>query len=100
MTELQPSAQDTRYLPNETELAILAPHLMEYFRYSSRAQTRKDGISTAAKLLKEVNPKKWTDQRVRIWFRNNQRRHFPRSMSHDANPLSAIFRFVAVVHPT
>jgi hypothetical protein len=57
-TELQPSEQDTRYFPNETEPAILILHLMEYFRHSLRAQARKNEISTTVKLLEETNPKK------------------------------------------
>jgi hypothetical protein len=91
MTELQPSEQDTRYSPNETELVILIPHLMEYFRHSSRAQARNHEISAIVKVLEEVNPKKWTDPRVRIWFHSNQRRYFPRLVDHGANPASARF---------
>jgi hypothetical protein len=58
MTKLRLSERDTRYFSDETELAILIPHLLEYFRYSSHAQAHKNEISTTVKLLEEVNPKK------------------------------------------
>jgi hypothetical protein len=48
-------------------------------------------MSTTVKLLEDVNPKKWTDQGIRIWFRSSQRRHLPRSVDHDANPTSVRF---------
>jgi hypothetical protein len=58
MTELQPSEQDSRYFPNENELAIHIPDCMEYLRYSSRDPARKNKISTTVELFKEVNPKR------------------------------------------
>jgi hypothetical protein len=65
-TELRLPERHTWYFPNEPELAILIPSLVEHFKHPPRARTRSDEIVRTVMQFAEANPMKWTHHQVRM----------------------------------
>jgi hypothetical protein len=64
MIGLELPEQDARYSPNEPELAILIPHLVEYFKHPPCVKACSDEIVRSIVQLAQANRMKWTRYQV------------------------------------
>lgn len=63
-----------RYFTNQQEFQILKDNIQTYFSFAKRSQDRKRINTETTEKLNKVNPGRWNEKLVRVWFTNNKDR--------------------------